>query len=528
MPVARRPSNLTLGLLGVLMLAAAVVIQHAGHGTIFFYDEWDFITNRRGVNADSMLRGHNGHLSVVPVAVYKVLLQTAGLDVYWPYRLTLVAVHLVACGVFFVVVRGRVGDAAALCGTALLLFLGSAADDLIWAFQIGFVGSIAAGLGMLLALDRQTTRGDLAAAVLLAVTLSCSSLGVPFVAIAVVEIGARRDLRRLARVLAAPLALYLAWRLAYGESDLMAGNLDDTPAYAFQMLAAALGGLTGLGAPAGPTLALAALLGLGAAIALRPPSPRMLGLIAGAAALWALTALARAELADPGASRYIYASVVLVLLTAAELWPRGVELRGRLLAVAGIVTAIAVLGNLLPLNQKAAGLRANSENVKARLTALELTGGASPDDFRPAPQEAPQISAEPYEAAIAAFGSPADGEAELARDIEPDRAVADAVLAQVVPPVPQPFPRSRKLTGCTAFAAGGDIPLPPEGGIVLAADGAAGAPVQVLLRRFADGTLASPLSTLAPGDRIEVRTAPDAVERPWAVRVTGPVRACST
>ncbi len=523
---ARSPSRLTIGVLALLMLGAAIVIQHAGHGTVFFYDEWDFITGRRGFSADSFLDGHNGHLSVVPVAVYKVMLQVFGLDAYWPYRLTLVLLHLVASGLLFVVLRRRVGDAAAVCGAALLLFLGSAADDLLWAFQIGFVGSMAAGLGMLVALDRRSRRGDLVAMVLLAVSLGCSSLGVSFLAIAVIEPAVQRDWRRLARIVLGPVALYLLWRAAYGDSDLMSGNLDDAPAYAFQMLAAATGGMTGLGGSVGPTLAVLALLGLGWAIARSAPSARLLAVLAGAVSLWGLTALARAQLADPGASRYLYASVVLLMLAGAELWPRGFELRGRALVVAAVATGIAVLGNLLPLNEKAGSLRANSENVKARLSALQLAGVAVPPDFRPAPEAAPQIQAGPYLAAVRDFGSPAETEQALASDQEPDRLVADVVLSQIVAPATRPVTVSGPLRGCTAFGAGSDVPLPAEGSIVLAGP-RDGAPAQLLLRRFAAGTIVSALATLEPGGRLEVTTVPDDIEQSWAVRVTAPVRACS-
>lgn len=522
---APRPSRSTLVVLGLLMVAAAIVVQHAGRGTIFFYDEWNFITARRGFSADSFLEGHNGHLSVFPVAVYKVLLQVVGLTEYWPYRLTLVLLHLVTAGLFFVAIRSRIGDAAAVCGAALILFLGSAGEDLVWAFQIGFVGSIAAGLGMLIALDRRTGRGDLAAMVLLGVTLGCSSLGVPFLVVALVELALQRDWRRLARVVAVPLTLYLLWQAAYGgESEIRSGNIDDAPAFAFQMLAAALGGLSGFGASAGPTLAVAALGGLALAVVRRPPSPRLLALMTGAAALWGLTALARAQFNDPGASRYIYASVVLVLLAGAELWPRGYQLRGRILAVAAVATAIMIVGNLLPLNQKAGGLRANSENVKARITALQLAGPQVSPDLQPAPEGAPQIFAGQYRGAVASFGSPADSEAELRADIEPDRAAADDVLQRASAPIPQAAPAPPSTRACTGVPAGGDVPLLP--GRVLLTVPRGGSPSTAGLRRFADGVLPSPLATVAPGQAVLVTTIADGARTPWALRVDAAVEVC--
>jgi len=525
MSASARPSWRTLLVLGLLALAAAVLVQHAGRGTIFFYDEWDFITRRRGLGADSFLTGHNGHLSALPVAVYKVLLQAFGLGTYWPYRLVLTLLHVLCGLLLFAVVRERTGDAAAVCAAALLLFLGSASDDLLWAFQIGFVGSMAAGLGMLLALDRRTTRGDVAAAVLLGTSLASSSLGVSFLVIAVVELGIRRDWGRLARVVVAPVGVYLLWRLGYGESDLRAGNLDDAPAYAFQMVSAAAGGLTGLGASAGPTLAILLLAGVAVSVVLVPPSPRLLAVLAGAASLWGLTALARAQLADPAATRYVYASVVLLLLAGAEMWPRGAVLRGRVLAVAGVVTAVAVLGNLLPLNQKAGSLRDNSEKVLAGVSALLLARDAAPPTYRPEPDAAPQIEAAKFLGAVDDFGSPGLSEAELARDREPDRVLADEVFSQLVPPVPTAAPAGARPRDCTDLQPGQDIDLPDAGALLFAVRRDA-APIELRLRRFASTPIPSALATVADGAPALVSTAPDAVQRPWNVVVTGAVRAC--
>ena len=62
-------------------------------------------------------------------------------------------------------------------GAALLLFLGPAWSDLLWPFELAFVGSVLFGLAMLLALDRDDARGDVAACAFLAISLGFSSLG---------------------------------------------------------------------------------------------------------------------------------------------------------------------------------------------------------------------------------------------------------------------------------------------------------------------------------------------------------------
>src|SRR5262245_56489806 len=84
----------TLALGGFLVLGAALYYV-AGRGLSFFFDEWTFILQRQPNSADAFLAGHNGHLSLVPVLVYKALWSTVGLRHYGPYRLVDVALHLV-------------------------------------------------------------------------------------------------------------------------------------------------------------------------------------------------------------------------------------------------------------------------------------------------------------------------------------------------------------------------------------------------------------------------------------------------
>ena len=97
-------------LLALAMLIAAVAILHQGRGTLPFFDEWNFIIERRGHSLDTLLRAHNGHLVVAPLLLYKLLLQIAGLTDYWLFRVVLVALHLLVGLGVFVLARRRIGD----------------------------------------------------------------------------------------------------------------------------------------------------------------------------------------------------------------------------------------------------------------------------------------------------------------------------------------------------------------------------------------------------------------------------------
>ena len=97
----------TLVLAG-LAVVAAVLIMHEGRGLNFFFDEWDFVLRQRS-GVHSLFEPHVGHLSLVPIVIYRILLHTVGLAPYWPYRLVALVLHLVCVWLLFVLARRRVG-----------------------------------------------------------------------------------------------------------------------------------------------------------------------------------------------------------------------------------------------------------------------------------------------------------------------------------------------------------------------------------------------------------------------------------
>src|SRR5581483_8510725 len=109
-----------------------------------------------------------------PMAVYRLFFALFGLRHYTPYRAADVALHLLCATLLYVLVRRRLGAWLALVPTALLLFMGTAAQDLLWGFQIGFLGSVAGGLGALVLIEDR--RSDALAAALL--TWAIASSGV--------------------------------------------------------------------------------------------------------------------------------------------------------------------------------------------------------------------------------------------------------------------------------------------------------------------------------------------------------------
>ena len=150
----------------------------------------------------------------------------------------------------FVYVRRRVGDGLALLGCVLILFLGAAWTDLLWSFQIGFSGSLAAGIGALLALDRDSRRGEVTACILLVASTSFSELGIPFAVGALVNValGPWPRLRRL-YVPLVPAFLYGLWYFGWGHTGPQTSsfhNFLNSPKFAFESISENLALLLGI------------------------------------------------------------------------------------------------------------------------------------------------------------------------------------------------------------------------------------------------------------------------------------------
>ena len=164
--------------LALLFALTAAALLHETRGTTLWFDEWQWAMDRRGTDAATFLDPHNGHLSLVPILLYKLLFAAGGLTDYAPYRVAIVIAHLVCVTLVFVYLRRRVGDVVGALGAVVILLLGPAWQNILWPFQIGSVTSLAAGLGALLALDARRRAGDVAACALVALSLASSGLGV--------------------------------------------------------------------------------------------------------------------------------------------------------------------------------------------------------------------------------------------------------------------------------------------------------------------------------------------------------------
>jgi hypothetical protein len=199
-----------------LMVAFPILVFSAGSSRWFYLDEWDFLAARSATNLGDLFRPHNENWSTIPILLYRGIFNLFHLHAYWPYQVPVVAAHLCVVGLLWIIMRrSGVNQWVALLGAAMLLCFGSGYENIVWAFQIGFTGALAFGLGQLLAADHD---GPIAGRDWLGLGLGlgallCSSVGVTTVAVVGVAALLRRGWRAAAFHVV-PLGLvYGVWAL---------------------------------------------------------------------------------------------------------------------------------------------------------------------------------------------------------------------------------------------------------------------------------------------------------------------------
>lgn len=554
-------NRVAYAVLALAFAIAAVLILGWGKGQTFVNDEWNYLVSVRGFSLETLLHPQNGHLLVVPLLLYKALFATVGADSHVPYQVTTLVLHLTVATLFFALVRTRLPLAAAVALTVLVAFFGAGWDTVMGAYEIPNLTGMAAGLAMLLALERRTPAGNLAACILLGLSLASFSVGIAFAlgALFAIWLGGRAEWRR-AWIVLVPFALYLAWFLwarKFGQSQVTTEAVSSIFSGMADQLAALCAAVAGLfRVPGSAELTdliqirpewgypLAIVLGALVALHLRR-APRSIRFWTVAATLVLYLALVASGLSPdraPNASRYVYMGGILVLLLIAEL---GRDIRWSTVTglVAFVFFGLALTANVAELRAGGRLFQAEGDTNRATLAALELSRGRVDPDLLVEDESTAHshpdmlFSASAYFDAADDFGSPAYSPERLQTAGEQAREAADQELVRALglssaplagplraagssPPVlAASAGRTAGLAGCTVLtpppgeAASFQLEL-PRGGFAYAAT--SGAELELSLARFGTAFATSlPLRF----DRGEVAIPADAAVVPWRAEI---------
>ena len=382
----------------------------------FYFDEWTFISTAPDWTLATYFRPHNEHPAILFRLAYSALLDTVGLRSYLPYMTALVVAHAANVVLLFELVRRRSGDLVALAAALLLLVLGAGWEDLLWAFQMAWLASVALGLGALLAM--QNPRRMALATGLLAASLAFSGIGLAFAVAGTVQLlltpARRRDVLGLV-----PVGIGLAaWYVAFGRfgnhpnPQPTAGNLLLDPLYTLWGMSQSVAGLIGEGGWVGAAVLAAAVAALAWHWWRHGADSFEIGAAAGLVAFYLVTGLTRAQLGvqQSGASRYTYIGAVLWLILLAGP-ARNLPWRGTWRPALTACLFLACFNSAVLLFEFSVAKTAQMERAVADLQALAAERGdpcLDPDGHSDL-LVMPQVTARLYYRAVDRYGDPVAG-----------------------------------------------------------------------------------------------------------------------
>jgi hypothetical protein len=535
------------------VVASGLLIYHLNRGSSFSLDDWAWITTRRGNSLHTFLAPYNGHLSLVPIAIYRLMFALFGIAHFAPYRILLLVVASATALVSFEYARHRIGEFCALLVATLLLFVGPGWNEIMQPFQIAWLIAVASGILALSLLDRRRTGTDVAACLLILIALSSTSVGVALAVGIAVDIAIARRRWRDMWIVGLPLLLYAVWAVHYHPSGIKLSAVTSAPLNLAQTTAAAVAGVaglsgvtptnvTGLALISGvPLLALAV-----AAVLLRARTgwdwTRFLSLAVALVTFSILTSIGR-SFQSPFESRYLYVICVLGTLMAVEL-ARGLSVPPRAQLVLAVLTLVAVVSNISVLRSGGSYLRLLGGQTNATLGAVELDRAtvASATPLKQLPlYPLVVVTAGQYFKVAHALGTTAYTLAQLQRANPSARGAADAqslvdrdvILARVSAP-PSPFGVAPPVDGtvggvaasrgaCVAFVpaaaltpgATSTLSLTLEAGRVSVSAGVT--PVAISVRRFAPAFTA--LGTVQARGSALVSATRDRAPQPWHLQI---------
>ncbi len=174
-------------------------------------DDWRLF--QRGSTPGDYFEPYSGHLSVVPIGIYRLLLEIFGLGSGLPLRLVALASLAAVAITMYFVVRSRVGPALGLVAAAEMLW--SATLPLAPATFNHWL-ALAAVIFCSWPLTRESPSGDLALGLALAFALCSSGVGVAGAAACLVYAALSRAPLRRWLVVIGPTAAWAAWWLLAG------------------------------------------------------------------------------------------------------------------------------------------------------------------------------------------------------------------------------------------------------------------------------------------------------------------------
>jgi len=317
----------------IVLIGSVFLLLQARH-LWFLGDDWDFLLGRdlsENPVSDAM-RPHNEHWSTVPVVIFRSMFTIFGLEHYLAFALLPILAHAAVCVLLYLLLqRCGIRPWTAVAVVGVMVFLGAGAENMLWDFQVGMLGSAVFGLAALLLSMRGGHRAVAMTWSLSVLSLMSSGTALPMLA----WLGAFTLLHnrlRAALVLTLPPAMaYAGWYIAWGRHHLVTyiapTPLEDVVPLAWSGLSATWSSMSGI-AGAGSAILLA-LIAAALVLPAAGSGVRALAVSGVLAALAAFLAFAHSRgslgLEQVSSSRYLYFGALMTLPALAALLDSLVE-----------------------------------------------------------------------------------------------------------------------------------------------------------------------------------------------------------
>ncbi len=517
---ARLPAPAERAGVAVLVVGLVALLAYAwqlGRDIGFFSDDWDIIAFHHDGH---LLVPFNGHLSLLPIAVFRALFLTAGLGSYTPYRVVGFVSYVVFVVTLFVYGRARVGSLlAALAALAMAWF--SAGDiNVMFPFLMNFSLPLAAGAGIWIVRDRDVPWRDWIGGALLAIALASSGIGLTVTGAVFVELALRRERPTRWVPYLVPFALWLLWYSQYRTAVAPIGSIRSVIEYGAHELHETFAAFAGGTIVGGWVLLVAyAVVMVVAATRWHTFDARATGALAGGVSFIVLTSITRIGIVPaipPETGRYLWVNGFFFVAALLHV------LRGRRLPWSAYVIALVIV--VVGAGVLVSNLRKYHDQVVAygRSTrTYEVAVEAMPDRVdrtRIMPLSFIVVRAGDYVDAIRHLGSAIPHVTLDDLGVEADRHNADSWMVQDEAVAAGARPVSAPGPGpCTALdphdgeAAAGTVVVVSAGG----------EPVGIELRRLARTFDGNAVVTVPAGATVALPLPADHGRFPWHVRADG-------
>jgi hypothetical protein len=442
-------------LFAVVVVLTAWWYLRVSSGLSFLRDDWQVAT--RSLSFGDLFEPYNGHLSIVPLTIYRELLSEFGFETYMPYRMLGISSLLCLGIALYLVARSRIGAPLALVVATSVLWLPTTdLTPFLANFHLALVCAVVCAAAMA-SVDR---RSDVVLGVALAVAFASSGVGVAVAAACVVHAVMFRPRPSRWIAVAAPSLLWVLWWRTVGskprppDSPGILSILDNVADGVFRSFAALTGG-RGVG---GAVLLVAWMILLVHRMRTdRASTLTQLAWTAGLVVWWVGLVWSRPGVAGSYIGRYQYVGAVLILLSALPAFPverlQVAGARWRMAAPVLLITGAIVVFNHDDVRRKAQD-RA-TEGAWAEMVLYELEQTIQP--VEPTRQLIPQLGRitvrNYHQKVVARYGSSIDP------DQTPDEALIErhAVRVPILGPAPSHDPAC--ATGPVALQLGDEVAL---------------------------------------------------------------------